>query len=133
MKKDEALKSQNVSHEQKIPRYATNAGITIEGFDGEGKISNIGISGCCIQSVTYVSVVPDVVYQAKIIPEAGDRTDPFGIKLLLEWTKSRENLFEAGFKLAPDQNDSKLRQYVERLQSRGVPPDYGDTGQPKTT
>ena len=132
-KKKEELSDQfAVYHERKAPRwgspqYAVNAGIAIEGFEGEGQVGNISITGCSMKSVTYVAITPNVVYQAKIIPDADEKMEAFNLKLKLNWTKSSETLFLAGFSLESGQNNAQLNRYIELLQARGVQPDYGNT------
>ena len=139
-KKNEGLSDQfAVYHERGAPRwgspkYKLDAGISIEGFEGEGLLGNISITGCCMESVTYVAITPDQVYQVKIIPSSGDDIESFGLKLKVNWTKSSETLFQAGFSLDDGQNDNRLKQYVELLKARGVQPDYGnmETGHQKS-
>ena len=108
------------------PKFALNAGISIEGFEGEGKVDNISISGCRMESVTYVAFVHDREYQAKIIPDAGQSMDPFGIRLKLNWTKSSETLFQAGFTLEGGRSNTQLHQCIEKLAANGAQPDYGN-------
>jgi hypothetical protein len=71
-----------------------------------------------------VSVRPS--RQAKIIPGPEDALKPFSLKLKLNWTKSSETLFEAGFSLEDGQDASQLKRYVDLLHARGISPDYGD-------
>ena len=115
-----------VYREREAPRYAAKAGISIEGFEGEGKLDNISVSGCHLQSVTYVDLSPDQLYQARIIPDAGENDNPFTVKLKLNWTKSSEALFQAGFTVESGQNNTQLNHFIERLQSMGIQPDYGN-------
>jgi len=122
---------QEVFQERKSPRYSLNAGITIEGFDGEGKIENISNAGCCMESATYVSIIPDTVYLVTIIPAKNENLRPFSQKLKASWTKSSEKLFQAGFSLAEGQSNDQLDKYVQLLGSRGAIPNYGNTGKGK--
>ena len=131
-KKKEDLNDQYAAyHERKAPRwgapqYMLNAGITLEGYEGEGQLGNLSITGCSMQSVTYVNITPNEVYNVKIIPAAEDKMRPFNLILKLNWTKSSETLFQAGFSVEGGDVSSQLRQYVELLRSRGIPPDYGN-------
>ena len=148
-KKKEELSDQLATYQVRgaprwgTPQYDLDAGISITGFEGEGQIGNVSISGCCMKSVTYVAITPNETYQAKIIPGKEDKMEPFSLKLKLVWTKSSETVFLAGFALegisasggsiasiGSDASDgyegsSKLRSYVELLRSRGLKPDYG--------
>ena len=108
------------------PQFDLDAGICITGFEGEGQLGNVSISGCSMKSVTYVNIIPDKVYQATIIPGATDTMKPFELKLKLSWTKSSETVFFAGFALEGDDGSVQLRHYVELLRSRGLLPDYGN-------
>ena len=108
------------------PKQALHAGISIEGFEGEGQVGNISVTGCCMHSVNFVSITPDQVYKTKIIPAADENMEPFDLNLKLNWTKSSETLFQAGFSLEERQGNSQLNRYVELLKARGIQPDYGN-------
>jgi hypothetical protein len=125
-KKEELSDQLAVYQERKDPRFWLNAGIAIEGFEGEGQLGNVSVSGCYLASVTYVAFMPDEVYQAKIIPGPEDAIKPFSLKLKLNWTKSSETLFEAGLSIEDGESNSQLKRYVELLRVRGVAPDYGN-------
>ena len=129
-KKEELSDQLAVFQERKAPRWGApqvtlSAGISIEGFDGEGLVGNVSVSGCSIQSVTYVNIAPNKVYHVRITPGSDDMMDPFDLKLKLSWAKSSETLFQAGFSLEND--GPQLKRFVEMLRARGVPPDYGRT------
>ena len=130
-KKEEKLDDQlAVFQTRNTPRFASGAGISIEGFEGEGLVRNVSMTGCCMESVTYVAVKPDDIYQVRIIPDADEKKEPFTAKLVVTWIKSSETLFEAGFHVEADQIESSpIRRYAEALRDRGVPPDYGDMKQ----
>jgi hypothetical protein len=130
-KKKDALGDQfAVFHKRGAPRYATNAGISIAGFEGEGLLKNISLSGCCLASVTYAAIVPGQVYQVTLVPGRNAGLEPFGVNLTANWTKSSETLFEAGFSLEESRTNHQLEHYVEYLKAQGVEPKYGDiTGQ----
>ena len=125
-KKEEISDQQSYYRRREAPRYDLKAGITINGYFGEGQLGNISILGCSMKSITYVDIVPDKIYQADIIPGIDDKLEPFSLNLKLNWTKSSETLFQAGFSLDDGSVNTMLRQYVEILRSRGVPPDYGN-------
>ena len=131
-KKKEELSDQTaIYHERGAPRWGApyndlDAGITIDGFEGEGQIGNVSISGCSMKSVTYINITPNEVYKATIIPGKDDNMSPFSLKLKLTWTKSSETLFLAGFSLEGNDGSSQLKGYVELLRSRGISPDYGN-------
>ena len=131
-KKNAELSDQLATYqERKAPRWGTpqfelSAGITINGYDGEGQLGNVSISGCSIKSVTYADITPNEVYQVTIIPGEEDNMEPFTLKLKLSWVKSCETLFLAGFSLEGDSGSSYLEKYVELLRSRGLSPDYGN-------
>jgi len=131
-KKKEELSDQTaVFRERGAPRWGTplselNAGVCISGYEGEGLLGNISISGCSLMSVTYVSIVPDKVYKVQIIPPKEDNIRSFSLNMKLSWTKSSEEIFLAGFSLGKDESNSQLKQYVELLRSRGIEPDYGN-------
>ena len=129
--KEELSDQLAVYQERQSPRWGEpqndlDAGIKIAGFEGEGQIGNISISGCSMKSVTYVNIIPDEVYQVTIIPGKEDNMQPFSINLKLSWTKSSETIFLAGFSLASSEKDAQLWSFVESLRSRGFEPDYGN-------
>ena len=133
-KRKEELSDQLATYQERgaprwgAPQQDLDAGITIAGFDGEGQIGNVSISGCCMKSVTFVAITPGEIYQAKIIPGKEDNMEPFKLKLKLSWTKSSETIFLAGFALegSGGEGSSQLKRYVELLRSRGLSPDYGN-------
>jgi hypothetical protein len=129
-KKKAALGDQfAVFRERETPRYASGGGITIEGFEGEGRIKNVCVSGCCMDSVTYAALTPGKAYQVKILPGAGVSQDPFSLRLMVTWIKSSEMVFEAGFSLEPGEKYPALERYVELLKNKGIQPEYGNMGQ----
>jgi len=130
-KKEELSDQTAIYHERGAPRWGEpnrelDAGITIAGFDGEGQIGNVSISGCCMKSVTYVTIAPNLAYDATIIPGKNDKMGPFSLKLKLSWTKSSENLFLAGFAVEGSEGSSHLNNYVDILRTSGFTPDYGN-------
>ena len=133
-KKKEELGDQFAAYKQRkaprwgTPQYTLKAGISINGYEGEGQLGNISVSGCSLLSVTYVNIKPDEVYLVNIIPGPEDNMKPFSLKLKLSWTKSSEELFQAGFSLEKGETDHNLSQYVDLLRARGALPDYGNTG-----
>jgi hypothetical protein len=132
-KKHEELGDQfAVYREREAPRFAANGGISIEGFEGEGLLKNISFSGCCLESVTYAALVPNQAYKVRINPGADVNLNPFTLNLTVNWTRSSEMSFEAGFSLEPGQKDHYLEQYAGQLQTQGIQPEYGnmDRGRP---
>ena len=133
-KKKEELSDQLATYQERgTPRWGASqiglsAGVTIDGFDGEGQLGNISASGCCMKSVTYINIKPDEVYKVKILPGKEDKMEPFVLKMKLSWTKSSEAVFLAGFSLESDENSNQLKRYVDVLRARGLEPDYGNMG-----
>jgi len=124
--KEDLGDQQAVFQKRKAPRYALNATVTVDGFDGEGELENISTSGCRMDSSTYVNLIPDEVYQVTITPSPRDNIKPFRLKLKASWTKSSELLFQAGFTLASGYHNTEMERYVKLLNSKGIPPDYGN-------
>ena len=131
-KKGKLSDQQAVYKKRNAPRYALKAGITIEGFEGEGMLENISNTGCCMNSSTFVSITPDEVYQVTIIPGQGESIKAFSQKLRATWTKSSELMFQAGFSMADGQGKAAMEQYVELLKSQGAHPDYGNMDKDKS-
>ncbi|MCL2270335.1 MAG: hypothetical protein FWC24_03220 [Treponema sp.] len=131
-RKKEVLNDQGaVYKERSAPRLGSpqtdlDAGICIDGYDGEGQLGNISVSGCSMKSVTYVNMTPGTVYHAKITPGKGERIEPFSLKLKLSWTKSSEVIFLAGFSLEGGEGSNKLKSYVESLKAQGIVQDFGN-------
>jgi hypothetical protein len=122
-----------VFHERDVPRFASGGGIAIEGFEGEARVKNVSASGCCLESVTYAALVPDKVYRLTISPGEGSPVKAFNILMKLNWARSSEMLFEAGFSLdAPKgstHKDPMLERYIAQLRNEGVQPEYGNMRQ----
>ena len=130
-KKEELTDQLATFQERKDPRWGApqielDAGISISGFEGEGQVGNVSVTGCSMRSVTYINIIPDEVYKVKFIPGKDDNMKPFDLNLKLSWTKSSEAVFLAGFSLEGSEGSSQLRSYVELLRSRGIEPDYGN-------
>jgi len=131
-KKKEELTDQLASFQERksprlgTPKYDIDCGITIAGFEGEGQIGNVSVTGCSLKSVTFINIVPNKVYQAKIIPGKNDKMEPFDLKLKLNWTKSSEAVFQAGFSLEGGDGSFQLKRYIDQLRSRGIELDYGN-------
>ena len=125
-KKDEPSDQRTIYKEREAPRFDLRAGISIQGFEGEGQLGNVSVTGCYLTSLTYVGIKPDEVYDVRIIPDPGEKIEPFNLKLKVTWTKSSENLFQAGFSLDKGQNNTHLKRYVGQLELHGVKPDYGN-------
>jgi len=131
-KKKEELTDQLATYKKRgSPRWGTpkcdlDAGISIAGFEGEGQLGNVSVTGCNLKSVTYVNMTPNEVYDVTILPGKEDNLKPFRLKLKLSWTKSSETVFYAGFSLEGNEGSSNLKQYAEILRSRGIEPDYGN-------
>jgi len=121
-----ALYQERKSPRHGSPQYDIDTGITVTGFEGEGQLGNVSVSGCSMKSVTYIAIKPDEVYQLNIIPGKEYDMKPFSLRLKLSWTKSSENIFLAGFSLKEGEKNSSLEQYVNILRSRGIEPDYGN-------
>ena len=125
-KKENLSDKRAVYQKRKAPRFTLDATITIEGFEGEGALENISNSGCCMESATYVSIIPDDVYEVLIRPCNNDNIKPFYQKLKATWTKSSEKHFQAGFTLDGGQSNPHMEEYVKQLNAHGVNPDYGN-------
>jgi len=131
-KKKEALSDQLATYQVRksprlgAPKFDVDCGVTITGFEGEGQLGNISVSGCSIKSVTYLNIIPDKIYQIRIIPGKEDNIKPFDLKMKLSWTKSSELVFQAGFALDSGESGVNIKRYVEQLRSRGIEPDYGN-------
>ena len=134
-KKKEELTDQLAEYKERVsprwgtPKFNLDAGISIAGFEGEGQLGNVSVTGCSMKSVTYVNITPNEVYNATIIPGKDDKIKPFNLKLRLSWTKSSETAFFAGFSLEGKEGSELLKNYVELLRSRGIEPDYGNMKQ----
>jgi len=132
IKKKEELNDQHVVYKEResprwgAPQYTLKAGISIEGYEGEGQIGNVSVTGCSLHSVTFVNIIPDTVYDVKFTPDKQDNLKPFNLKLRLNWTKSSENLFLAGFAIENGEDTTQLIRYIEVQRSRGLLPDYGN-------
>ncbi|MCL2181304.1 MAG: PilZ domain-containing protein [Treponema sp.] len=114
------------------PKYNIDAGITISGFEGEGQVGNVSLTGCSMMSVTYINIIPGEVYKLKFIPAQKDNMKPFNLSMKLNWIKSSETLFLAGFELEGATGGEHLKQYVEILRSYGIEPDYGNMSAPQS-
>ncbi|MDR1904797.1 MAG: PilZ domain-containing protein [Treponema sp.] len=117
-KKEKKIDDQFSSYQDREKsRYNTQAGFMVEGFEGEGLLKNVSIPGLCLESVTYVSVTPKEQYKIKIIPEPISHIESFELRAEVNWVRSTELSFEAGFSIINPSQDktSPIRRYVEFL------------------
>jgi len=126
--KEEVTDQLSVYQERGAPRWGApsadlDAGVSISGFEGEGQLGNVSITGCSIKSVTYAAIKPDETYQIRIMPGKEDKLEPFSIDMKLSWTKCSEDFFLAGFST---EKNSMLKKYTDILKARGYPPEYGN-------
>jgi len=131
-KKKEELSDQLATFQERgsprlgAPQVELKSGIKIAGFEGEGQLGNVSITGCSLKSVTYINIIPDKTYKITIVPDNEDKMQPFSLNMKLSWTKSSETIFLAGFSLESDEGKEQLKRYVDILRSRGIEPDYGN-------
>jgi hypothetical protein len=117
-KKEKKIDDQFSSYQNREhTRYDTQAGFEVEGFEGEGLLKNISFPGLCLESITYVALTPKEQYNIKIIPEPLSHIEPFEVKAEVNWIKSTELSFEAGFSIIESGQDtsSPVRRYIEFL------------------
>jgi hypothetical protein len=117
-KKEKKIDDQFSSYQNREnPRYDTLADFVVEGFEGEGLLKNISLPGLCLESATYVALAPKERYNIKIIPETLSHVGPFGVRAEVNWIKSTELSFEAGFSIIEPYQDksSPIGRYIEFL------------------
>jgi hypothetical protein len=98
----------------RLSRYASKAGIQINGFDGQALISNININGFCMTSKTYVEISPGQTYTMQIIPEPEAQLATIEMQVEVRWTRVTETDFKAGFKIVS--SNHALQSYLTYLE-----------------
>jgi hypothetical protein len=98
-------------------RYGSVAGIRIneKGFEGEALLTDISDHGFCMESKTYVALVPEERYLIQITPEDAPGIGTFELHVEVRWARSTAPLFMAGFAIIGVTANHALQRYVDYL------------------
>ena len=104
---------------RKNTRYKALAKATINGVtDKEVLLSNISVTGCCLEIPAYVEIKPNARYKLKIIPEDASGIDSFFLSVEGKWEGVRAGSFECGFNIIESPRGKQFQRYVDYLSWR---------------
>ena len=103
-------------------RFSTKGEVFIsEVTNTEALLKNLSSSGLCIQSPTFMEVVPKSRYSVDIVPEKDSHIDKFSLEIESRWIKAKMKSSEVGFVIVvPPGTSGKsvLEQYLKFLASQ---------------
>jgi hypothetical protein len=100
-------------------RYTTQSHARIAAvFDGEILLKDISVTGCGVESTTFIDLKPDCRYKMEIVPEKAANIGPFEIVVELQWTRKSGYSFEAGFSITESPKGKHFQRYVDYLSWR---------------
>ncbi|MDR2757843.1 MAG: hypothetical protein LBB78_00515 [Spirochaetaceae bacterium] len=118
IKKEPAEKQNFVNLADRPPRYTSVAHITISGFSGKALLRNISLGGFCMESKTYVAIVPEESHTMCLLPEVSANIKPFEITVEVRWVQSTESKFSAGFLVSKFPADRSFEKYLGYIKDR---------------
>ncbi|MDR1900440.1 MAG: hypothetical protein LBQ55_10560 [Treponema sp.] len=118
-KKKRTGKTLSASKENpRLPRYTCVARLTINGFEGEAVLRNIGAGGFCMESRTYAAITVGDRYVMTIQPEKAAGLKAFELEVEVRWVQSAETKFNSGFLISKPPAGGALEKYIEYIKSR---------------
>jgi hypothetical protein len=113
--KDQSI--QNVVDGRREERYSCMANIEINGFEGQALLRDINTKGFCMESKTYVSLVPKEKYTIRIKPEGGTAVASIEFTAEVRWVRSTAELFSTGFLIHRHGNAEAFQHYLDYLKN----------------
>jgi hypothetical protein len=109
--------TQQITDGRQEERYSSMANIEINGFDGRALLKDINTRGFCMESKTYVSLVPKEKYTIRIKPEAGTAVESIEFTAEVRWVRSTADLFSTGFFVVRNGNAKAFQSYLDYLKN----------------
>jgi hypothetical protein len=81
----------------RAPRYDCEARISIEGFEGEAVMRNVGPGGFRMESRTHREISVHTLCSVRIDPEDGSGIQAFDLEAEVRWVRINEDILSAGF------------------------------------
>jgi hypothetical protein len=83
------------------------ARISIEGFEGEAVMRNIGPGGFRMESRTHREIAVHTLCSVRVDPEDGSGIQAFDLEAEVRWVQSSEDILSAGF-MVPGSESGKV-------------------------
>ena len=100
-------------------RYRTLAHARIEGISGgETLLKDLSITGCCVESTTYVEIKVNTRYKIEIMPEAASNIGDFELLVESKWFRTVGYSCEIGFAILESPKGRLFQRYVDYLSWR---------------
>jgi hypothetical protein len=100
-------------------RYHTLAHVVIEGISGgETLLKDLSITGCCVESTTYVEIKLNTKYKIEVIPETASNIGNFEFVVESKWLRTVGYSCEIGFAILESPKGRLFQRYVDYLSWR---------------
>jgi hypothetical protein len=104
---------------RKSLRYHTLAHARIEGISGsETLLKDLSITGCCVESTSYVEIKLNTRYKVEVVPEAAANISDFEILAESKWLRTVGYSCEIGFAILESPKGRSFQRYVDYLSWR---------------
>jgi len=102
--------------ERASPRYNTLCHARIAGvLEGDVKLKNLSITGCCLECKTFDSIKPHEKYKIDIEPERTAGVDEFELEVECRWIRKGVCFCEVGFQIVASPKGKRFQSYVDYL------------------
>jgi hypothetical protein len=112
---------------RKDPRYVSDGQVFIaEVLDTKAVIKNLSVSGLCVESNDFLSVVPNSKYTVDFVPEKESNIEPFKLDIESKWVRTKKEHSESGFIIVIPPGtgtEDMLKQYLAFLAQHSKPLD----------
>jgi hypothetical protein len=108
-----------MGEKRKNLRYPTLAQARIEGISGgETLLKDLSITGCCVESTTYVEIKLNTRYKIEVIPEVASGIGDFELLAESKWLHTSGYSCEIGFVILESPKGRSFQRYVDYLSWR---------------
>jgi hypothetical protein len=108
-----------MAENRKNLRYRTLARARIEGISGgETLLKDLSITGCCVESTSYVEIRLNTRYKIEVMPEAASGIGDFELLTEAKWLHAGGYSCEIGFAVLESPKGRSFQRYVDYLSWR---------------
>ncbi|MDR2535749.1 MAG: PilZ domain-containing protein [Treponema sp.] len=105
-----------MQEKRKSIRYRTQAQAKIPGvFNGDALLKDISVTGCCVECMSRVNILPDTQYTIQVIPEPDSQIGKFEVLAQSRWIHAREDACEIGLIILESPKGKQFQRYVDYL------------------
>jgi hypothetical protein len=104
---------------RKNTRYRTLAHARIKGISGgEPLLKDLSITGCCVESTSYVEIKLNTRYKIEVLPEVAAKIGNFELLAESRWLRTLGYSCEIGFAILESPKGRSFQRYVDYLSWR---------------